>query len=440
MKKPGILLISYYWPPSAGSGVQRWLKMSYFLQEMGWQVHVLTPENPDFHLRDPKLLAEIHPDLQVHPVPIQEPYQVWRRLRGQKGGDAAAVLEEKKPGLLGRAALFIRANCFIPDPRVAWVEAASAKGAALVKSEGLQALISTGPPHSMHLVARRIKAQTSVYWLADFRDPWTQWEFLQQLPMLPFVRRKHARLERAICHEADRICTISPTFQQELQALVERPVSLLTNGFDPRDFPSSLYHPAERALGRPIRIVYTGIIDAIRNPFPFLEALLALLHVPEAPRFHVYFVGKVSAALHDFLAAHPALADTVTLVGYVSHAEVFQYYAQADLLLLILTQSANARGNIPGKLFEYMATGRPVLALGDPEGDSADLLQKAKAGKVFLHSQQADIQEFLQTFHPQAIRPLTESLQAYSRETLARKVSVWLREGLAAQKKADDLA
>ncbi|EIM76935.1 group 1 glycosyl transferase [Nitritalea halalkaliphila LW7] len=433
MKKPGILLISYYWPPSAGSGVQRWLKMSYFLQEMGWQVHVLCPENPDFHLRDPKLLADIHPDIQVHPLPIREPYQLWRRLRGQKGGDAAAVLEEKNHGLLGRAALFIRANLFIPDPRVSWVQAASAKGTALVKAEGIQALISTGPPHSMHLIARRIKAQTQAYWLADFRDPWTQWEFLQQLPMLPFARRKHARLELAVCREADRVCTISPTFQQELQARVGRPVSLLTNGFDPRDFPASLYTPADVKPGRPIRIVYTGIIDAIRNPFPFLEALLALSQAPEAPRFQVYFVGKVSAALRDFLEAHPALAATVHLVGYVAHEEVFQYYAQADLLLLILTQSANAKGNIPGKLFEYMATGRPVLALGDPKGDSAELLRAAGAGKVFLHSQSTEIQGFLRDFSPQAIRPLSESLNAYSRKALARKVSDWLREGLPAK-------
>ncbi|MFD2036215.1 glycosyltransferase family 4 protein [Belliella marina] len=420
-----VLIITYYWPPSAGSGVQRWLKFAKYLPDFGWEPIIFTPENPDFDLKDEGLLKEINPQLEVMHFPIWEPYGIFRKLKKEKMGDTSKVLEKKEKSFIDKAGIWARANFLIPDPRVFWVKPAVTFLEDIIANNQIDAIITTGPPHSLHLIGRNLKRKTNIPWLADFRDPWSQWEFLDTLPMNAVVRKKHESLEQSVLHEADAVATISPTFQEDLGKLAGKKINLLTNGFDPDDLPKDW--SLTKKDSNKIEIVYTGVIDAIRNPIPFLEAFQAVFQ-NNGKQAVLRFVGKVSSTVQDFVRQNEWLDQHVTFEGYVSHEKVFDFYQDANLLLLILTDTKNAKGNIPGKLFEYIATGRTVLALGDINGDSAKILSEAQAGKVFSHTDQIGIQKFLKDFDPASEKEGNTNTEKYSRKTLTKTLAKILDE------------
>jgi glycosyltransferase involved in cell wall biosynthesis len=412
-----VLIITYYWPPSGGSGVQRWLKFAKYLPEAEWEPVIFTPENPDFDLKDETLLADVSSQLEVIKFPIWEPYQLLNKLRGKKETHPGRVLEQKKQSWIEKAAIWLRANLIIPDPRVFWVKPSVKFLTDLVKSGQFQAIISTGPPHSMHLIGRDLKRKTGVFWLADFRDPWSQWEFLDKLPMQSFVRKKHADLEKSVLKEADIVSTISPTFQKDLNNIVNRNISLLTNGFDPSDIPSG-FRPKQKKSGQ-LHLVYSGIIDSIRNPMALLKAMKEEFK-PQKENVSFTFVGRVSDQVQEQIASDSWLKTHVHFAGYVSHEEVFRFYEKADALVLILTNTKNAQGNIPGKLFEYLATSIPVIALGDPDGDSSEILVAAGSDKVISHKDHLGIQACLRKlFEAEGKFQNTSTIDHFSRKNLS---------------------
>jgi glycosyltransferase involved in cell wall biosynthesis len=416
-----LLIITYYWPPSGGSGVQRWLKFAKYLPEAGWEPVIFTPENPDFDLQDETLLKEVSPNLEVIPFPIWEPYQLFAKLKKKGKSHPGRILEQPKKGFLEKIAIWLRANILVPDPRIFWVKPSVQFLSQLLKEGQFQAIITTGPPHSLHLIGQQLKQKHGIPWLADFRDPWSQWEFLDTLPMLPFIRRRHEALERKVLQQADVVVTISPTFKRDLERLSGRKIDLITNGYDPADIPQD-FAPRPKAANR-LHLVYTGIIDAIRNPLPLLQALKAEFETA-GEEVSWTFVGKVSEQVQQQVQGDSWLLTHIQFAGYVSHQEVFDFYAQADALVLILTDTKNAKGNIPGKLFEYLATGLPVLALGDPQGDSSEILSQAGAGAVLSHGDHLAMRQALRRLYQTAgAQQALGSLEAYSRKTGSKKVA-----------------
>lgn len=421
-----VLIITYYWPPSGGSGVQRWLKFSKYLPEAGWEPVIFTPENPDFDLKDETLLKEIPQQLEVMKFPIWEPYQLFSKIKGKSKSHPGRLMEQKERGFLEKVAIWMRANLIVPDPRVFWVKPSVKFLTDLVKSGQFQAVITTGPPHSMHLIGRELKRKTGITWIADFRDPWSQWEFLDTLPMSSFIRKKHHNLEQSVLKEANAVLTISQTFQKDLEKLALRKIRLLTNGYDPADIPLG-FSPKKKEAGK-LHLVYSGIIDAIRNPIPLMEAM-KLDFESNGKDVEWTFVGKVSEQVQNYVKADSWLSSRIHFAGYVSHQEVFEFYAKADALVLILTDTKNAQGNIPGKLFEYLATGIPVLALGDPNGDSAQILKDSGGGEVIAHTDSKGIKKRLRNLLDSSASE-TESvdLENYSRRNLSFQLAKILDE------------
>ena len=416
-----VLIITYYWPPSGGSGVQRWLKFAKYLPEAGWEPVIFTPENPDFDLQDETLLKEISPDLEVIRFPIWEPYQLFAKVKKQGKSHPGRILEQPKKGFLEKIAIWLRANLLVPDPRIFWVKPSVQFLSQLLKEGQFQAIITTGPPHSLHLIGQQLKQKHGIPWLADFRDPWSQWEFLDTLPMLSFIRRRHEALERRVLQQADVVVTISPTFQRDLERLSGRKIDLVTNGYDPADIPQD-FTPRPKAANR-LHLVYTGIIDAIRNPLPLMKALKSEFEAA-GEEVSWTFVGKVSEQVQEQVQSDPWLQSHIHFAGYVSHQEIFDFYAKADALVLILTDTKNAKGNIPGKLFEYLATGLPVLALGDPQGDSSEILSQAGAGAVLSHGDPPAMRQALRRLYQTAgAQQAVGSLDAYSRKTGSKQVA-----------------
>ena len=419
-----VLIITYYWPPSGGSGVQRWLKFAKYLPEAGWEPVIFTPENPDFDLQDETLIKEISPNMEVIRFPIWEPYQLFAKVRKKGKSHPGRILEQQKKGFLEKIAIWLRANILVPDPRVFWVKPSVQFLSQLLKEGQFQAIITTGPPHSLHLIGQQLKQKYGIPWLADFRDPWSQWEFLDTLPMLPFIRRRHEALEQKVLQQADVVVTISPTFQRDLEKLSGRKIDLITNGYDSADIPQD-FATRPKVADR-LHLVYTGIIDAIRNPLPLMQALKEEFEAA-GQEISWTFVGKVSEQVQQQVQVDPWLRAHIHFVGYVSHQEVFDFYAKADALVLILTDTKNAKGNIPGKLFEYLASGLPVLALGDPQGDSSEILSQAGAGAVLSYGDQPAMRQALRRLYQTAgPQQSVGSLEAYSRKTGSKQVAALL--------------
>lgn len=416
-----VLIITYYWPPSGGSGVQRWLKMSKYLPEFGWEPVIFTPENPDFDLKDESLLKEVNPHMEVIKYPIWEPYQLFRKLKGDKKADQK-VLENKQPGLLDQIALWLRGNLLIPDPRRFWVKPASQFLQDILVSNEIDIIITTGPPHSMHLIGASLHQKSGIPWIADFRDPWTDWEFLDTLKLSRWARAKHAKMEQKVLQSASHVLTISPTFVEQLRDKGGKAaISVLTNGYDAADVPVL---PEIDLATNQLNIVYAGVIDAIRDPRPFFKACKSLPEELQS-KWQIDFVGKVSEKIKEEVGNDPQLKDHVFFRGYVSHQEVFDYYEKADLLLLVLTNTKNAKGNIPGKIFEYAASGRFILALGDPEGDAAQIIHQYQIGKVFAHNQVEALRDFLLTVinDKSSLRVKSDQVMAYERKNLTHQLA-----------------
>lgn len=391
-----LIIITYYWPPSGGSGVQRWLKFVKYLCKKGWEPWIFTPENPSFTIRDESLLKDVPSQAEVIKLPIWEPYQAFFRvmkLVGKKPTGQTDFVSTQRPGFLQRVSTWIRGNLFIPDARRFWIKPSVAFLSDLIATNQLDKIITTGPPHSLHLIGLRLKKKyPHIKWIADFRDPWSEWDLLDSLLLTQWARRKHQVLERDVLKMADRVITIAPYHVKRLEVLGDRNVDLITNGFDTDDFEHIQPIRTDR-----FTIRHIGIVDELRDPKSMMLALGNLLKErPEmASSLRVEFVGNVNTAFKNWVAADPTLSQITGFVSYVPHSELPALFAQTDLQLLVLARTVLAPGNLPGKFFEYLASGKPILAMGPTVGDAASILRETDAGQVFEHENLEGVKQFL---------------------------------------------
>lgn len=385
-----VLIITYYWPPSGGSGVQRWLKFVKYLPEFGWEPHVLTPENPAFDIRDPSLEKDVPSEAEVMRLPIWEPYEMFYKVSamlGNKQHTSPAAMVSKKQSFFQKVSTWIRGNFLIPDPRVFWVRPAVSFLSDYIIRNQIPVIITTGPPHSLHLIGLKLKKKfPQIRWMADFRDPWTEWGLWDSLRVSSGVRRFHKYMERAVLSRADEIITITPFYATRFERLARRPVRLLTNGYDEVDFLDMQYERSGQFVIR-----HVGLVNEKCDPRPFMQALLMEMrsHQKFAQDVRVEFVGEVHPDFKTYISANAELARVTVITGSVPHDRLIRMYGSSSLLLLILTGYKDAEGFLPGKLFEYFATGLPVLGVGPPAGDAASLLAETGAG-VMVASDDAE--------------------------------------------------
>jgi len=371
MKK--VLIITYYWPPSGGSGVQRWLKHTKYLSDFGWQPIVFTPENPSFEVKDESLVADIPKEIEVIKLPIWEPYQVVDKLK-PKSNQQTDLVKKDKPSLFNKLMLWVRGNFFIPDPRKFWVKPAVSILKDIISTNEIDMIITTGPPHSMHLIGERLKKLTGVKWVADFRDPWTDWELFDNFYLSQFAKAKHKKLEKKVLRNADAVVTVSKNYADGLRKIGDREVKVITNGFDKAEFDKIDAFKPDQFVIRHI-----GVVDELRDPRPVLQALKKLVDQGDMDiRFE--FVGNINQTLKAEVTEDPVLNKVVDFRPYVPHSEVISLFKSSAVLLLVLANSKNAIGNIPGKLFEYLAARRPILVVGNTKGDSAKIVKDTNAG------------------------------------------------------------
>jgi glycosyltransferase involved in cell wall biosynthesis len=371
-----VLIITYYWPPNGGAGVQRWLKMAKYLPQHGWQPVVYTPENPEIITPDEALAKEVPSEAEIIKRPITEPYTFYKRLTGRKADEKVHLgfLNEgkKKKSWREDLAVWLRGNAFIPDARVWWVKPSVKFLAGYLRDHPVDAVVSTGPPHSMHLIALGLKKRfPHLRWIADWRDPWTNIDFYQQLKLTGWADRKHHRLEREVIAQADVNVAVGWTMAEELKVLGSRNTEVITNGFDPDDVPSPVV-PVDEEYS----LVHVGNMTATRD-IPQLWPVLAELCRTDTDfgsKFKLRFVGPVD---HGVLGSieRAGLTEKVERIGSVDHARAMREMQRARVLLLSVNDTANAKGVLTSKVFEYLAVGRPILAFGPKDGDVARVLR-----------------------------------------------------------------
>lgn len=379
MKK--VLLISYYWPPSGGAGVQRVLKTTKYLWDFGWEPIVFTAKDAAYPIVDESLLIDVRPNQQVLRGEIWEPYEAYKQFTGKKDQKqvySGFLSEDNKPSFTERAAIWVRGNFFIPDARRFWIRPAIRFLKHWLKTNQVDAILSSGPPHTVHMIARGLKEQTGLPWVADFRDPWTNIDFYDQLMLTSWGDRRHRKMEQQVIQTADRITTVSWVWGDEFRELGAKEVRVIPNGFDHADFDFE-----QPLLSKQFVCSHIGYLNRDRNNRPLWEAFAELCE--EIPGFReqlvLRFIGKTDFIVFQQLEAL-GLSDCVEKIPYIPHSEVLTYTRSSQVLLLMVNNVPNVMGHIPGKTYEYIGSRRPILATGPEDADFAQVIQQTESGVV----------------------------------------------------------
>lgn len=414
-----VLLITYYWPPAGGSGVQRWLYFAKYLSEMGLEMVIYTPENPEYALMDNNLVAEVPHDLKVIKTKILEPNQILAKIKGSKKQESAGFLNPN-PGFLERQLQFIRANYFIPDARQLWVKPSIEFLTDYLVKNPVDVVISSGPPHSMHLIGLALKENMSLKWIADFRDPWLDIDYFHQLPLTKKSKKKHAALEREVAKKADLILVVGKSMK-EYYAQFNKNTQVISNGFV---FKNSTI---DSQLDHSFSLTHVGLMNADRNPEMLWEVLGELLiEVEEFSKdLSINLIGKVDGQVKEQIKKNN-LENLTTYVDYLPHDEVVKSQNSAQVLLLPVNRVPFARGIITGKVFEYLQSNRPILAIAPKDGDLAEIIEETQAGVVVdFHEKQKlkeEILSFYKKYKEQNLRVDSINIEQYNRRQIAIKL------------------
>ena len=433
MESRRVLIVSYYFPPSGGPGVQRSLKFVKYLPEFGWQPVVLTvdPVYAAYPDLDPDMLNEVPNDVELIRTKSWDPYRLYGRWTGKEAGDRVTVgfLADTPPSVRERAARWVRANLFIPDARVGWVPYALKAAKRRLSEGGISAVFTTGPPHSTHLVGKSLKRHSGLPWLADFRDPWTEIDFIQELPMSLLARKCNERLEQTVLDTSDAITGISPAMSENFQRRTSTRCVTIYNGYDQEDFNGfSPGSPSQSFV-----IAHTGNMNAARNPESLWRALERVEWKKNMPALKIRLVGNVDGSVLQRLQ-ESSLSEIVEKIDYLPHHEAVKQMQASSILLLSINQVPSARGIVTGKLFEYMAVQRPILGLGPPDGEAARILDETRSGKMYAFDDGAGIESFLKAAYSawqnqqSVYEPDVRAIERYSRRNQAQGLADLLNE------------
>lgn len=417
------LIITYYWPPAGGPGVQRWLKFVKYLPEYGIHPVVYIPENPSYPLVDQSLLNEVPEEVTILKQPISEPYRLAELFskHASKTISSGVIPKEKKQSFIQKLMLYVRGNYFIPDARKAWVKPSVSYLSEYIKEHDIETVITTGPPHSLHLIGLQLKAALGVTWIADFRDPWTTIGYHKKLKLTASAAQKHLRMEKEVLATADHIIVTSENTKKEFSAKSDQPITVITNGYDNQKLPKTV-------KDQNFTLAHIGSLLSERNPTVLWKALGELIKEQKDFRdtFELKLIGVVSDDVLQEI--HKYIPDThITIVGYVTHQEAIVYQRQSQMLLLIEINSEDTKAIIPGKLFEYMVAETPIIAVGPADTDVERILKSTNTGRYFEYDATSELKTHLAScfkdYKASSLVSHPIGLQQYSRKALTKKLA-----------------
>jgi len=419
-----VLIISYYWPPSGGPGVQRWLKFVKYLPEFEIHPVIYIPKNPRYPITDSSLNQEIPENITIYKNKIFEPYFYAGFLSKKKTKQiSSGVISDENPSFIEKVLLWIRGNMFIPDARKYWIKPSVRFLTGIIKKEGIDTIITTGPPHSLHLIGLELKKNLDIKWLADFRDPWTSIGYHTKLRLTKASQRKHRQLEKEVANGCDKLLVTSNTTKAEFESITTNPVHVITNGYDipESELPFS-------SLDKKFTLSHIGSLLTGRNPENLWKVLSEIISENETFRkvFQLNLIGVVGQDVLNCINDN-GLEFYTRIIEYVTHEEAVNYQRRSQLLLLAEIDSPQTRGIIPGKLFEYLAAKRPILAIGPEQWEGGEIVKSTNSGIVCNYNSVADLKAvILKWFHLYQQGNLMVSsvnIKEYNRRTLTAKLA-----------------
>ncbi|MFK8005345.1 MAG: glycosyltransferase family 4 protein [Saprospiraceae bacterium] len=424
MKK--LLIIAYYWPPSGGAGVQRWLKLSKYLCEQGADVHVLTVDEKyaSYTQTDKSLIHDIHPKVKVHKTKSFEPINIYARMVGKENVPTAGFANVDSSSFKQKIVTSIRSNFFIPDPRKGWKKYALKKAVEIIQKENIKTVITTSPPHSVQLIGLALKKKLGINWIADFRDPWTDIYYYQLLRHTAYSKYFDARYEKMVLENADKIITVSQgckdSFLSKTKKIPTEKIHLIANGFDHEDFQNL----TESKPNNTFTITYTGTISDQYEPQIFFDALHDLANQHSNSTLKFQLIGSLSPNIKSYINN---LAFDFEFISTVPHNEINQYQKDANLLFLAIPNVSFAKGILTGKLFEYLGTKNQIIAIGPEDSDAAAVLKQCNSGEIFNRKNKQPIFEYLEKsfslFLEKKLKTVNNhEIQKYTRKYQANQV------------------
>lgn len=416
------LIIIYYWPPAGGPGVQRWLKFVKYLPDFNVQPIVYIPENPTYPIIDNGLQSEVSEKAIILKKKITEPYGFASFFGKNKTKKISSgiISNQKKQSFLEKTLLWVRGNIFIPDARFLWVKPSVKYLKKYIEENQIDTIVTSGPPHSLHLIGLQLKKELNVKWFADFRDPWTTIGYHKALKLSSSAEKKHKALEKEVLTTADTIIVTSKTTKTEFQAITSQPIEVITNGYD-------VEKVTKQPLDEKFTLAHIGSFLSERNPRILWKALKELTKEnPDFRRdFQLKLIGAVSQEVLDTISEF-RLNDFVLNLGYISHQEAVEHQRKSQVLLLIEINSNDTKSIIPGKLFEYMVSERPILAIGPEGSDFAEIITSTNTGVFFLYDEleplKALLLKYYNLYREQNLKVHAVGLQQYSRKSLTEQL------------------
>ena len=422
-----VLVITYYWPPAGGPGVQRWLKFVKYLRDFGIEPVVFTAENPFYPTVDETLIQDVPDGIEIVKCPIFEPNNIVAKFKKNETQRSAGFLDPN-PSLISKLLLYIRANYFIPDARKFWVKPAVKLLKKYLSENSVDAVITTGPPHSLHLIGKKLKEVTGIKWIADFRDPWTSIDYFHLLPLTNSARKKHFRLEEEVVIAADRVIMVSSNAKKKYEGFNEN-IDVITNGFDTEKG----LEEAKVELDKKFSITHIGTMNSERNPKAFWEALSEISEDDSefADDLELKFIGKVDDSVWENEIESRAFKD-VKRVSYVPHLEAKLYQRKSQVLLIVVNDYPSAKEMIPGKTFEYLQANRPILGFAPEDGDLAEILSNTNSGVAvdFRNKELAkkSILNLYSNFKKGNLESTSKGVDSFHRRELTEKLSVIIKD------------
>ena len=421
-----ILIISYYWPPAGGPGVQRWLKFVKYLPDFGIEPHVYVPKNPTYPLLDEKLVADVFDKVIIIKKPIFEPYGLAGLFSKKKTKKISSgiIPNKKKQSWVEKMLIWVRGNLFIPDARLFWIRPSVQFLSNYIQEHQIETVITTGPPHSLHLIGMELKNRHKINWITDFRDPWTTIGYHDKLQLSNWAAKKHKQLEKQVLNSCDQIIVTSPTTKTEFEAITSKPISVITNGYD-------LEQISKKPLDEKFTLAHIGSFLSERNPRILWKALAELVKENKAfsEKLELKLIGAVSDSVLETIKEFK-LERFVNHFGYVSHEVALQEQRCSQVLLLIEIDSEQTNCIIPGKLFEYLVSERPIVAIGPEKADFASIIKETNTGTFFTYEEKdalkTQLLQYFEAFQSQSLQVHAVGLQKYSRRALTKELATIL--------------
>lgn len=430
MQPKKVLVLAYYWPPSGGAGVQRWLKLSKYLAKSGVEVHVVTVDEKyaSYTDHDKSLLSDIHPDVKVHKTKSIEPNNLYGRIFGKDKIPKGGFSNVDKKSKLQQFIIAVRSHLFIPDPRMLWNVYAYRKAIEVIDQYSIKNVITTSPPHSTQLIGLKLKKNRDIYWISDLRDPWTDIYYYDILNHSRFSHNMNKRHEKSVVESCDHLITVSQgvldLYKDKTKQDIDHKSSVIPNGYDHKDFEN-----IKVTKNRTFTIIYTGTMSKIYHPEVFFEVMGDLKDTYD---FRINLVGNIDKSIIDF-AFDLGLTKYVDYRSTVPHDEVVQLQKAASSMLLVIPDVDNFQGILTGKLFEYMASENPIICIVGEGSDTEKIIIETDSGYCFRRSQKEKLKKrmisLLEDYKLGIERKQNEKIKNYSREAQAAEIKKILKHG-----------